>query len=410
MVIRSAILATWCALVIGVGNSVPARADVISDWNQTACDVVAKVGPGAPGHRMVAVAQVAVFEAVNAIDPRYVPYMPRVQAPPGASVDAAVAAANRAVLLALMPAEKSSIEAAYETAVKKIADGPSKADGIAVGERAAAQLVARAASDGASGLDNYQWQTTPGRYVPTVVPAVPTWPRRTPWIMERASQFRPAAPPDLTSEVWARDLQEVRALGGKNSTVRTAPQTEIARFWEETRPLVYYPVLRAVAQMPGRSVTQNARLYAAAAMAADDALIAVFDAKYAYNFWRPITALRIEHMAGGSKSEADPTWTPLISTPLHPEYPCAHCVVSGAMGAVIREELRGRASPRMSSTSPTAPGVVREWETVDAFMDEVATARIYDGVHFRNSTVVGNQIGTTVGTLVQQRFARRSGS
>jgi PAP2 superfamily len=410
MINRSVIAATSCALVIGVGNSLPARADVISDWNQTACDVVAKLGPGAPGHRMMAVVQVAVFEAVNAIEPRYEPYMPRIQAPPGASVDAAVAAANRAVLLALMPGEKSNIEAAYETAVKKIADAPSKADGLAVGERAAVQVVARAAGDGAAGPDNYQWQTAPGRYVPTVVPATPTWPRRTPWIMERANQFRPVAPPDLASDVWARDLQEVRALGGKNSWVRTAAQTEIARFWEETRPLVYYPVLRAVAQMPGRSVAQNARFYAAAGMAADDALIAVFDAKYAYNFWRPITALRIEHMAGGSKSEADPTWSPLITTPMHPEYPCAHCVVSGAMGAVIREELRGRPSPRLSSTSPTAPGAVHEWETIDAFMDEVAMARIYDGVHYRNSTVVGNQIGRAVGTLVQQRFARPSGS
>ena len=410
MVIRNVIPATLCALAIGVGHNLPARADVISDWNQTACEVVAKVGPGAPGHRMIAVAQVAVFGAVNAIDPLYVPYMPRIEAPPGASIAAAVAAANRAVLLALMPGEKSNIEAAYETAMKKIADGPSKADGIAVGERAAAQVVARAANDGASGPDNYQWQTTPGRYVPTVVPAVPTWPRRTPWIMERASQFRPAAPPDLTSDVWARDLQEVRALGSKNSTVRTAAQTEIARFWEDTRPIIYYPVLRAVAQMPGRSVAQNARFYAAAAMAADDALIAVFDAKYAYNFWRPITALRIEHMAGGSKSAADPAWTPFITTPLHPEYPCAHCVVSGALGAVIREELHGQPSPRMSSTSPTAPGIVHEWESVDAFMDEVAVARIYDGVHFRNSTVVGNQIGKAVGALVQQRFARPTGS
>ena len=399
-----------CGLVIAVGSSQPVRADVVVDWNQTACDVIATVGPGAPGHRMMAVAQVAVFEAVNAIDPHYVSYMPRIQAPPGASIDAAVAAANRAVLLALIPAEKSNIEAAFEAAVKKVAEGPSKADGIAIGERAAGQALARAASDGASGPDNYQWQTTPGRYVPTVVPATPTWPRRTPWIMERASQFRPAAPPELTSDVWARDLQEVRALGGKNSTARTAAQTEIARFWEDTRPLVYHPVLRAVAQMPGRSVAQNARFYAAAAMAADDALIAVFDAKYTYNFWRPITALRTEHMAGGGKSEADPTWTPLITTPMHPEYPCAHCVVSGAMGAVIREELRGGPSPRLSSTSPTAPGVTHEWETVDAFMDEVAMARVYDGVHYRNSTVVGNRIGQAVGALVQQRFAQPSGS
>jgi len=127
------------------------------------------------------------------------------------------------------------------------------------------------------------------------------------------------APPDLASEVWARDLQEVRALGGKNSTVRTAAQTEIARFWDETRPLVYYPILRAVAQMPDRSVSQNARFYASAAMAADDALIACSMQSTPTTSGAPSPALRIEHMAGGSKSEADPTWTPFIATPMHPE-------------------------------------------------------------------------------------------
>jgi hypothetical protein len=223
--------------------------------------------------------------------------------------------------------------------------------------------------------------------------------------MERASQFRPGPPPELASAVWARDLQEIRVLGAKNSTVRTAAQTEAARFWEDTRPLVYHPILRAVAQLPDRSVVQNARLYAAATMAMDDALIAVFDAKYTYNFWRPITAIRTEHLAGGSKSEADLGWTPFVATPMHPEYPCAHCVVAGALGAVIREELRGRPMPKLSTTSPTAPGVVHEWDTIEAFTEEVRMARIYDGVHYRNSTVVGNQIGVAVGALAQQRFA-----
>jgi len=224
-------------------------------------------------------------------------------------------------------------------------------------------------------------------------------------VMARADQFRPGPPPDLASEVWARDLQEVRALGARNSAVRTAAQTDAARFWEETRPLVYYPVLKAIAQMPGRSVVQNARLYAAASLAIDDALIAVFDAKYAYNFWRPITAIRLEHLAGGSKTVADLGWTPFIATPMHPEYPCAHCVASGALGAVLREETRSQPVPRLSSTSPTLPGVVREWDSIDAFMAEVSMARIYDGVHYRNSTEVGNRIGMAVGALVQQRFA-----
>lgn len=404
-------MATWraiplllTALTLGTGWAA-ARADVITDWNQTACEAVAKVGPGAPGHRLLAVVQLAVFEAVNSIEPRYAPWFPRMAAPPGASVEAAVAAANRATLVALVPAEKAAIESAYQAALKTLPDGAAKADGIAIGEKAAAQVLARAAADGASAADNYQWQTTPGRYVPTVVPAAATWPQRKPWVMSRADQFRPGPPPDLASELWVRDLREVRTLGAKNSTARTPAQTDIARFWEETRPMVYYPLLKAVGQMPGRTVAQNARLYAAAGMAIDDALIAVFDAKYAYNFWRPITAIRMEHLAGGSKTMADLGWTPFIPTPMHPEYPCAHCVVSGALGAVLREEMRGRPMPRLSSTSPTLPGAVREWDSAEAFMEEVRLARIYDGVHYRNSTEVGNQLGMTVGALVQKSFA-----
>jgi hypothetical protein len=405
MASRSAIAVLLSVLALGTG----ARADTVTDWNQTACEVAGKLGPGSPGHRVMAVVQVAVFEAVNAIEPHYQPYLQRVPAPAGASVDAAIAAANRTVLAALMPAEKAAVESAYEAALKGLPDGAAKTNGIGVGEKAAALVLARAAEDGANGPDNYQWQTALGRYVPTVVPAAVTWPRRKPWVMDSASQFRPGPPPELSSETWARDLKEVRQFGGKNSTARTAAQTDIARFWEETRPIVYHPVLRGVAQMPGRSLAQNARLYAVASVAMDDALIAVFDAKYTYNFWRPITAIRTEHQAGGAKAEADLGWTPFIATPMHPEYPCAHCVASGALGAVIREELQGKPAPKLSSSSPTAQGAVREWDSVDAFMDEVRMARIYDGVHYRNSTVEGNKLGMAVGTLAQRKFAAPAG-
>src|SRR5712692_10312751 len=182
-----------------------AQADVITDWNDKACKIVASMGPGAPGHRVMAVVQVSVFEAVNSIDSRYAPYMQKVAAPAGASVDAAVAAANRTALLELLPGEKAAIEAAYQSAMAAIPDGQAKVDGVAVGERAAAMILARAAKDGASGPDNYQWHTKPGVYVPTTVPAVPTWARRAPWVMEKASQFRPGPPPDLASETWEKD-------------------------------------------------------------------------------------------------------------------------------------------------------------------------------------------------------------
>ena len=396
--------------LFALGISRAAHADVITDWNDKACTIVGKAGPGSTGHRMMAIVQVSVFEAVNSIEPRYTPYMAKVAAPAGASIDAVVAAANRAALLELLPGEKAAIEAAYAAAMAKVPDGAAKADGTAVGEKAAAMILARAANDGSNTPESYQPHTTPGKYVPTMIPVFATWGKRTPWIMEKPSQYRPEPPPDLGSETWEKDLREVKMLGAKNSTARTAEQTEIARFWEETRPLIYHPVVRSVANMPGRTVAQNARLYAASTMAIDDALIAVFDAKYTYNFWRPITAARHEHVAGKSKVSADLGWSPFINTPMHPEYPCAHCVSSGALGAVIAAELAGRAVPTLSSASPTANGAVREWKSVADFMEEVKMARIYDGVHYRNSTVVGNDMGMKVGALVTQKFAKPVGS
>lgn len=370
-----------------------AHADVITDWNDKACAVVGKLGPGAPGHRAMAVVQSAVFEAVKAADARR------------GSLDAAVAAANRATLAALVPAEKPAIEAAYQAALAALPAGEATQAGLAAGEQAAAKLVERAAADGAGAPERYQWSAEPGRYVPTAVPAAVQWPARTPWVMDSAAQFRPGPPPELGSETWARDLLEVRRLGAKGSTHRTAGQTEAARFWEETRPLVYFPLLRAVAEMPGRSVLRNARLYAVAAQANDDALIAVFDAKYHYQFWRPVAAARTTHRAGSGTAEAESGWTPLVPTPLHPEYPCAHCVLAGAIAAVIEDEVGHRPAPPLRTTSPTLQGAVREWRRPAAMVDEVRSARIFGGVHYRSSTEVGARMGAAVGHLAQQRIA-----
>ena len=396
-----------CGLIaILIGFAPPlVHADVIADWNEKACIVVGKVGPGAPGHRMMAIVQVSIYEAVNSIAGKYPPYQTKIDAAPGASIDAAVAAAARKTLLALMPAEQAAIDSAYLSALSTQPDSVAKADGISVGEKAAAAILARANNDGATAADSYRPQTTPGVYVPTVVPAVPQWAKRTPWVMARPDQFRPGPPPSLTSDIWARDYNEVKALGAKNSTQRTAQQTDIARFWEETRPLVYFPVVRSLASAAGRSVVENARLYAAVAMAADDALIAVFDAKYAYNFWRPFTAIRNGDLDGNNATERDPSWTPFITTPMHPEYPCAHCVASGAYGAVLAAEF-GDKPPRkiVDSGSATAPGMVREWNSLSEFMEEVQMARIYDGVHYRNSNEIGTALGKRVGELVNEKF------
>lgn len=382
-----------------------AAADVVSDWDAKACAIVmdAKL-PTPAGVRILALTETAVYEAVNAITARYAASALNVAPAPGASVEAAVAAATRATLAKAAPTQQAAIEEAYAAALAKIADGAPKTDGIAVGERAAAAVLASRAADMVPMTDLYRPRTTPGVYVPTATPVAQRWPERKPWLMSRASEFRPAPPPKLTSKVWARDYNESKAVGGKESAIRTAEQTELARFWEATGPAIYHGILRSVEEAPGREVTQNARLCAAVSQAADDAAIAVFDAKYYYEFWRPVTAIRNGDRDNNSATVRDSTWVPFIETPMHPEYPCAHCIFAATFGTVIRADVGSEPMPTLTTSSPTANGASRSWTSVDAFIQEVADARIYDGVHFRNSTEVGTAMGKQIGALAASRF------
>jgi hypothetical protein len=375
-----------------------AKADVVTDWNITAGDIeVAAKLPPPPAYRVMAMVQSAVYEAVNAITKRYPLDRVKLDAAPGASVDAAVAAANHAMLLKLTPSQQAAIDSAYQSKLSAIPDGPAKTAGITVGEQAAAAILALRAEDGSTAQESYRPHTTPGVYVPTVIPF--QWPQRKPWVMTSVDQFRPGPPPSLTSKRWARDYNEIKALGAKNSTSRSPEQTDIARFWADIMSLIYFPVVRSVANAPGREPTQNAHLLAVTAQAIDDALMAVFDAKYHYNFWRPITAIRNGDRDGNNATERDPSWVPFIDTPMHPEYPCAHCIVSGAVGAVLQAEVGTGPTPTLSTTSFTAPGMVRSWTKIEDFVQEVANARIYDGVHYRNSTEVGTRMGKKIGAL-----------
>jgi hypothetical protein len=382
------------------------RADIVTDANARAAETVSRLPAPPITVRMMAIVQVSVFEAVNAITARYPVYRAKLAPAPGASIDAAVASATRTALLKLMPAQQAAIEADYQALMAGVPEGPAKAAGIALGEQAANAIVAMCADDGVMAPDAYRPHAAPGVYVPTVIPAVAHWGKRRPWAMSRGDQFRPAGPPVLTSETWARDYNEIKALGSRNSTVRTAEQTAIAKFWEATLPSVYWPIPRAVAAGPGREVTDNARFLAVAAMAMDDALIAVFDAKYTYNFWRPVTAIRNGDTDGNDATDRDAGWTPFIDTPMHPEYPCAHCIVSGALAAVLSAEIGAGPVPTLRSASYTAGGAVRTWTSVSAFTQEVALARILDGVHYRNSTEVGSAMGQKIGELAVQSFPK----
>lgn len=393
------------ALLLTASALSDARADAVTEWNERAGEIVVKAGLGPlPAERVLAMVQASVYEAVNAITRRYPVSDMKLQPTPGASLEAAVAAANRAMLAKLIPSQQAIIDHAYQAVLTTIADGPAKSNGVAVAEKAVAAVLARRANDGAAAGESYRPHTSAGTYVPTVIPEAPQWRYRTPWLMTNPSQFRPGPPPDLGSDVWARDYNEVKALGGKRSQQRTAEQTEIARFWEEVMPPIYHAIVRSVANTPGRDITRNARLFAAVTQASDDGLIAVFDAKYHYGFWRPLTAIRNGDIDGNDATERDESWVPFIETPMHPEYPCAHCITSGAVGTVLKAEIGQEPTPVLTTSSHAAGDAIRSWTNVDEFMQEVANARIYDGVHYRNSGTVGTDMGRRIAQLAIEKY------
>jgi hypothetical protein len=373
-----------------------AHADTVADWADITTDI-ATDGPNTI--RTMALAENAVYEAVNAVTERYPKDRVDLGSATGASIDAAIAAASRTVLLHEAKIVQDRTEAAYAKALNSIPPGDARDRGVGLGERAAADVLAKHMSD-IGAIEPYRPLTSPGVYVPTTFPLGYAVAQHHPWFLKSGSQFRPGPPPDLKSKLWARDYNEIKAIGALQSTVRTAEQTEIARFWATALPDVHMGVVHSVAVAPGREVTRNARLYAAVTAALNDAEIAVFDAKYHYQFWRPITAIRNGDRDGNDATERDGNWQPMIVTPVQPEYPCAHCIIAATIGAMIRAELGRDPVPPLSSKSNTAPGVTRHWTRTEDVVKEVSEARILDGVHYRNSTEVGDRMGEQVAGVV----------
>lgn len=377
-----------------------ARADVVTDG----ADVTTQIADdGTDTIRTMALAQNAVYEAVNAITARYPRDRVDLGSAQGASVEAAVAAASRAVLLHEAPALKEKIEAAYARALAPIAAGEARAKGIVVGERAAADVLTKHSHD-LDPIEPYRPAASPGLYVPTTIPTGWSLGQHRPWFMKSAAQFRPGPPPALKSQLWARDYNEIKAVGSATSTVRTAEQTEIVKFWATALPDVHVGLTRSIATAPGRDVTRNARLYAAVTAALNETETSVFEAKYHYLFWRPITAIRNGDRDGNPATERDADWVPLIATPMQPEYPCAHCMLATAVTTVLRAEGGGKSALNLSTTSNTAPGVTRRWTSTDAVVQEVSMARIWGGVHYRTSCEVGTHMGEQVGELVARAY------
>lgn len=375
-----------------------ARCDVIVDWNAKADAIgIEKQLSNVPNGRGQAMLHVAMFEAVNAIDRRYAPYKLNLTAEHATSKEAAAASAAYEILLALYPDQKTDLDATLAASLSGIAETDAKSKGIELGKKAAAGIIALRANDSSDKTENYRPYTTPGVYVPTVIPIESTSPALTPWVMSTGSQFRPGPPPALSSETWTRDLNEIREIGSRTSSKRTAEQTNIGRFWFQTGPRTYNPIVKQVAMARNMDVVDCARLFALSSMASIDAFIAVFDAKYTYNLWRPVTAIRNADITSNPATPREESWVPLGVTPMHPEYPCAHCIVAAAIATVLQTVAGDEVD--ISLTSPTAPGATRKWTRLQDYSDEVSNARIYAGFHYRFSTEVGKDMGKKIGQL-----------
>ena len=389
----------------------PASADTVCEWIDYIQAVNTAAAPPADAprtgehDRAQTQAALAMFEALNAIDRRYESYLGMPTADKGASQDAAAATAAYQVMLAHFPGQKAGLDDSYNVTMLGITDAAAREKGKAVGEAAAKlALAAGGFAEGAKPIP-YRPRTAAGIWTATQLPVYSPYVFTfKPWILPSHDAVRPAPPPAMTSERWARDLEEVRRLGAKNSKERTAQQTLMAKY--RITPNMT-PSLRLIADAPGRSLVQNARLFALMAMVQDDVSVATGDAKLHYNFWRPITAIRNAEDDGNPATAADPEWEPLIGTPNHPEYPCAHCSGAGAIATVLKSEV-GAAPPggvRVASRS-VPNSIVQVVPTLDEWVKEVSVSRTYGGVHYRFSNEAGEEMGRKIAAMALAKVMR----
>jgi hypothetical protein len=385
-------------------------ANPITEWNQLA--VTLTLDPAAAQApvqqcRTMAIVQVSVHDAVNAITGEYDTYRSYPATAAGSPEAAAIGAAHEA-LLALFPTQSALLGTAYQNSL--IANAVSQADpGLEFGRSVARSILQLRAHDHASEAQfDY---TVPNAGAPGVwerlnnAPALlPGWGRVTPWVMRSADQFLPEAPPALTSDGYALDLNEVQQIGAKISGVRSAEQTDVAMFWRASPTAIWNTALTQALAARSLDLSETARVFALMYLAAADVSTACWEAKYTYNAWRPQRAIANANVDGNDATVADPTWLPLLPTPPHPEYPSGHGCNSGSMAAVLQTVFGDRPGVPLSMTFG---GVTRQWQTFSQAVDEVVDARVYSGIHFRNSDEVGVRLGKQVAQFVMTHALRR---
>ncbi|MBV8169296.1 MAG: vanadium-dependent haloperoxidase, partial [Alphaproteobacteria bacterium] len=326
-------------LLIAAGA--PARADVVTEWTETAIEVMKAVNVGGnPWTRTLAMMHVSMADSVNAVQGRYTRFTPNIAASPAASAEAAAAAAARDILMRQYPGQKARIDAAFGAMLESVPDTPARAAGITLGEHVAALVFTDRQNDATNLSDTYRPRTQPGVWVPTTPPLFPQYATAKPWGIASADQFRPSPPPALSSALYARDYNETKELGGTKSTRRTDAQSDAVRFWTQINlGPAWYQAATQVAIRKRLALADNARLFALLSMGLANAFIVDWDAKFTYEFWRPITAIRNGDQDGNDATERDAAWLPLNATPMHPEYPSQAGINSGVARDVLEAVL-----------------------------------------------------------------------
>ncbi len=373
----------------------PAYADVITDWNQTAIAAMKAANTGGnPSTRNMAMMHVAMSDAVNSVQNKFAIYVPSGTQMPAASAEAAAAAAARAILLQQLPGQRALIEQAFEASTKSIPESVGKKDGIAIGEKCAAAVIADRASDGTNAPDAYRPITTPGAWIPTTPPLFAEYARAKPWVMKGADQIRPAPPPDLKSELYARDFNETKDTGGAKSTKRTPEQTEAVKFWTQANlGPVWQDAARELSAAKKLSLAENARLFALLNMGIANTFITDWDAKFTYNRWRPVTAIRNGDQDGNDATERDAGWTSLNANPMHPEYPSQAAIIAGLCMGIYEVVFGANPSTPVVATDVNDPKIQRRFANVKQLADEIQNVRVWGGIHFRTSLDVGYSMG-----------------
>ena len=388
--------------------------DSVIDWNANLLNAV-RIDRTAPplASRNMAMVHTAIYDAVNAISKTYQVYHVDTVAPADASAEAAVAAAAHRVLVELYPKQKVTFDAELAFSLAEIPDGTAEDSGVALGEFVAEQILDWRSNDGSNTVVAYNPGTQPGEWQPTPTDyagaVLPQWPSVTPFALTSGSQFRPDGTFALNSAEYTADFNQVKELGRFDSTTRTAEQTEIAKFWADgggtyTPPGHWNQIAEQTAVSQGNTLLENARLFALLNIGLADAGIAAWDAKYTYNSWRPITAIRQADTDGNPNTISDPTWKPLIVTPPFPEYISGHSTFSGAADAVLTSFFGNNLS--FTTNSIGLSGVNRSFNNFTAAASEAGISRIYGGIHFLKANEDGLKTGRDVGSYVVENFLK----